>query len=201
MSSTSHLCDPIPPPQNLASSNQPPTPTPSPPPLPRPAFDVLLHDEVATSSPDNAEDHSVLTPIPPQPGRKLCVRHQRMADEGTSQKLQAVCLLVCHPEMQLLTAHIVTRRTPHEGKRGCQHDLVHVQLVFPSPSSPHPPGHSDHVLLLSAFPPHRTTTPSHSSGSILRLASRGIITNPEESRRHLPRTGCPGVPALEKFGR
>lgn len=30
---------------------------------------------------------------PQQPPRKLCVRHQRMADEGTNLKLQQVCRL------------------------------------------------------------------------------------------------------------
>ncbi|KIJ29891.1 hypothetical protein M422DRAFT_268674, partial [Sphaerobolus stellatus SS14] len=91
MSSSSHLCDPIPAPQNLALSNQPPTPTPSPPPVPRPAFNVLSRDEVATTPLKELGPvgESVPTPKSAQPARKLCVRHQRMADEGISQKLQA----------------------------------------------------------------------------------------------------------------
>ncbi|KAF8589938.1 WD40 repeat-like protein [Ramaria rubella] len=64
-----------------------PTPSPSPPPVPLPAFDVPSHDEVkngAAGLPAKTSETAALT----QPARKLCVRHQRMADEGTSQKLQ-----------------------------------------------------------------------------------------------------------------
>jgi F-box/WD-40 domain protein MET30 len=58
--------------------------------------------------PDTSEGQS--TPAPSQPpARKLCVRHQRMADEGTNLKLQqasyplknclclaAICLVLAH---------------------------------------------------------------------------------------------------------
>jgi F-box and WD-40 domain protein MET30 len=92
MASQSQLCDPIPAPQNLASTHQRPTPSPSPPPVPQPAFDVLSHDEVHATSPEQFKDvpEPSYTPLVQPPPRKLCVRHQRMADEGTSLKLQQV---------------------------------------------------------------------------------------------------------------
>jgi len=43
---------------------------------------------------------------PQQPPRKLCVRHQRMADEGTNLKLQQVCGL---PDMTLLLTRANSR--------------------------------------------------------------------------------------------
>ena len=45
-----------------------------------------------SSAVDDVEslDVSETVPKPPPPPRKLCVRHQRMADEGTNLKLQQV---------------------------------------------------------------------------------------------------------------
>jgi F-box/WD-40 domain protein MET30 len=62
-------------------------------------------DNITSSSegPDNG------SPPPSQqpPPRKLCVRHQRMADEGTNLKLQQVgcpaCLVSCTQLLTLLT--------------------------------------------------------------------------------------------------
>ena len=65
-------------------------------------FDVVTVEEVraAEISPDSPpalhgdmveQEHA----HPQPPARKLCVRHQRMADEGISLKLQQVCGLLC----------------------------------------------------------------------------------------------------------
>jgi F-box and WD-40 domain protein MET30 len=78
-----------------------PTPSPPSPLLPLPVFDTPSHDEVkkgAVELPPKTSD-TVSTGVQ-QPARKLCVRHQRMADEGTSLKLQQVCALArphAHP--------------------------------------------------------------------------------------------------------
>lgn len=47
-------------------------------------------------------EHAVPEGLTQSPGRKLCVRHQRMADEGTNLKLQQVCtLLSFYPHYRL----------------------------------------------------------------------------------------------------
>ncbi|KAF8502441.1 WD40-repeat-containing domain protein [Gautieria morchelliformis] len=66
-----------------------PTPSPPSPSLPLPVFDTPSHDDVkkgAVELPPKGSD--TISPEKQQPARKLCVRHQRMADEGTSLKLQ-----------------------------------------------------------------------------------------------------------------
>ncbi|KAF9518210.1 hypothetical protein BS47DRAFT_1338479 [Hydnum rufescens UP504] len=94
MDETSKLCDTIPPPQHLAyaprfvfeprSLNREPEPAIS------DAFDTSfrasgLHSD-STHTPIR---HSNPTDIPePTPARQLCVRHKRMADQGTNLKLQ-----------------------------------------------------------------------------------------------------------------
>ena len=68
-----------------------PTPSPSPPPVPLPAFDVPSHDEVKNGAIElPLKTSETASPAQQQPARRLCDRHQRMADEGTSQKLQMV---------------------------------------------------------------------------------------------------------------
>ena len=55
---------------------------------------------------DDAETYNVshIDTSTPNPPRKLCVRHQRMADEGTNLKLQQVrlhCPMLCHAHLNL----------------------------------------------------------------------------------------------------
>ncbi|KAF8510226.1 WD40 repeat-like protein [Hysterangium stoloniferum] len=86
MSKDPRLCEPIPPPQNLATINSHTTHSTSPPPLPHRAFDVLSHDEVKNGTTGFPVKQP---PQAQQPAaRKLCVRHQRMADQNISATLQ-----------------------------------------------------------------------------------------------------------------
>lgn len=82
---TTNLCDTIPP-ARLAI----PSPT------------IFESSEVVL---DDAETFNVSHIDPtPQPPRKLCVRHQRMADEGTNLKLQQVrlhCSMLCYAHLIL----------------------------------------------------------------------------------------------------
>ncbi len=82
-SSNSYVCDTLPAPR-LATGDSP-----------------MLNQEEDSDSEVNVEDHDhgaqeteSGSPPPSQqpPARKLCVRHQRMADEGTNLKLQHVRL-------------------------------------------------------------------------------------------------------------
>lgn len=75
-SSSSYVCDTLPAPR-LASLNDPP-------PLPP------VEDD------PEPPKHALPTWQQPPP-RKLCVRHQRMADEGTNLKLQQVRALLSVP--------------------------------------------------------------------------------------------------------
>ena len=85
--SSQYVCDTLPP----AKLAEPAT---------DPAKDVVVVDEPAQSADGTDDMHRPESPPPeapssslvlaapiPQP-RKLCVRHQRMADEGTNLKLQ-----------------------------------------------------------------------------------------------------------------
>lgn len=73
---TTNLCDTIPPARlAIPSSDLKPT--------------IFESAEIVL---DDAETFNVshIDSSTPQPPRKLCVRHQRMADEGTNLKLQQV---------------------------------------------------------------------------------------------------------------
>lgn len=98
--SASVACDTVPPPQRLAvRSTAPSSPRPPSPPAPVESslfqVPVLEHVEDVAGSSSQLEDDSKpveskgIVELAP-PGRKLCVRHQRMADEGMSSKLQRV---------------------------------------------------------------------------------------------------------------
>ncbi|KZO95838.1 WD40 repeat-like protein [Calocera viscosa TUFC12733] len=86
-------CDTVPAPQNLLiRSSRPPSPSPQAtttslfdvPPMINADEDVDIPMEEPT-----AEEKQQIALFPPAPtGRKLCIRHQRMADEGTNLKLQ-----------------------------------------------------------------------------------------------------------------
>lgn len=91
---SSYVCDTLPA-ARLASG---PEPSLSRSPSPSSAFEVTevvegnKMDEVEASEPlgsETSDDHSEAASSQPA-ARKLCVRHQRMADEGTNLKLQQV---------------------------------------------------------------------------------------------------------------
>lgn len=76
-SSSSYVCDTLPAPR-LATA--PPHDDPS---------DIVPDDLPRTPTPPPMIHQQQQQQPPP---RKLCVRHQRMADEGTNLKLQHVCV-------------------------------------------------------------------------------------------------------------
>jgi len=92
---SSYLCDTLPPARLVSASPVPRARSPTP---PMPAFEAPIVDNSAlqlltkTASLPIEARKSTADYIQP-PARKLCVRHQRMADEGTNLKLQQVSLL------------------------------------------------------------------------------------------------------------
>lgn len=96
---TPYVCDTIPA-ARLASFNSYPR-SPSPQPIPTPpvtAFKAPIIDETSLAMDVGLLDRDQASVPPPDsppapPPRKLCVRHQRMADEGTNLKLQQVRFL------------------------------------------------------------------------------------------------------------
>jgi hypothetical protein len=91
--STGYVCDTLPAPR-LAGRSPPPAPparSPSPGPSTLPDFPIVDAGtlKAAEHDPEDVRHPSDAVPFAP-PGRKLCVRHQRMADEGTNLKLQKV---------------------------------------------------------------------------------------------------------------
>lgn len=98
---TGYVCDTIPP-AKLAKaptlrSRSPSPVSPSTPPVS--AFEAPILDTSSLDAKTTTEGvHHVpknSSELAPPPGRKLCVRHQRMADEGTNLKLQQVSLCLC----------------------------------------------------------------------------------------------------------
>ncbi|EKM55845.1 uncharacterized protein PHACADRAFT_195900 [Phanerochaete carnosa HHB-10118-sp] len=91
-SSNGYVCDTIPAPK-LAKAPASRSPSPSPPSTPPiAAFEApILASESLDSNRKVEQIHHVpaySSQLTAPPGRKLCVRHQRMADEGTNLKLQ-----------------------------------------------------------------------------------------------------------------
>ncbi|KZT03401.1 WD40 repeat-like protein [Laetiporus sulphureus 93-53] len=89
---TQYMCDTIPPARIVSEST---SRTSSPPPQSAPSlmpFNASVIDNSSlqlVTKPDVTQAASSQPPSPEQsPARKLCVRHQRMADEGTNLKLQ-----------------------------------------------------------------------------------------------------------------
>lgn len=94
--SSGYVCDTIPP-ARIAHKVSSRSPSPIPPPTPPvTAFQAPITDSGLLSldvKPSVAAARVASTSqIAPPPGRKLCVRHQRMADEGTNLKLQQVSI-------------------------------------------------------------------------------------------------------------
>jgi F-box/WD-40 domain protein MET30 len=100
---SSYVCDTLPAPRLASSSSDPElrserSPSPS-------TFEVteavdidkMEEEETPLETPEELNDAPTLS----QPGaRKLCVRHQRMADEGTNLKLQQVSTFI------VMTVHV-----------------------------------------------------------------------------------------------
>ncbi|KAH9932166.1 WD40-repeat-containing domain protein [Amylocystis lapponica] len=89
--STPYVCDTLPPPRLASESSRPPSPTPPPtPPLTAFKAPIVDNSPLAMDSRLQAHLHARTDVSEPSqvPARKLCVRHQRMADEGTNLKLQ-----------------------------------------------------------------------------------------------------------------
>ncbi|KAI0340174.1 hypothetical protein BDW22DRAFT_1421922 [Trametopsis cervina] len=84
---TGYVCDTIPPAKLAKGSDSPyRSPSPAQPPLPPvTSFEALVP---SARQLEESKDREGYAQVAPPPGRKLCVRHQRMADEGTNLKLQ-----------------------------------------------------------------------------------------------------------------
>ncbi|KAG9118959.1 hypothetical protein FRC07_006254 [Ceratobasidium sp. 392] len=90
-------CDTVRPPQNLALRGSSPRPVSPTAPVETALFDVPVIEpvpeevkstQVAVAEDEKGKGKAVDLGVIAPPGRKLCVRHQRMADEGMSLKLQ-----------------------------------------------------------------------------------------------------------------
>ena len=136
-SQTSLVCDTIPAPR-LADTEYPISM----------AFEP---DAVFDTNPDSPmPNQDQRTPIATEP-RKLCPRHQRMADEGTNIRLQQVStftlVVVC-----INISHKVTRNATSGRKGGSQRPLVKFFFVLASETGTYPAGPPNNVLLLSIVP-------------------------------------------------
>lgn len=111
--SNSYVCDTLPAPRLASGKSRSRSPTPSPrgSPAPVTTFDPpLIVSEPSdigpiasgSSLPPTPTDDKSQMPVQPPP-RKLCVRHQRMADEGTNLKLQQVSLTFLIPSRRPLS--------------------------------------------------------------------------------------------------
>lgn len=162
----SYLCDTLPQ-AKLAQITTAPRPTPSHGPA---HISAAFRSEQSFSSDtlviDPPED---VHPTPPSPQRKLCPRHKRMADEGTSLKLQQVrgCRIA---NARIVLTHIPPGFgcPPFAGAGGRQHHLGELLGLTPSSASFDSPRSPDHVLLLSAFPPRRPTLLHYPNRSLFR---------------------------------
>ena len=82
------------------------------------------------------------------PGRKLCSRHQRMADEGTNLQLQKVSTTYATSSDFILNEmNCVDSRGPSLFGKGIRQSyLVFLQLVLAQSQGSHPTRHLDNVL-------------------------------------------------------
>lgn len=86
MASSSYVCDTLPPPVLASAINDDEPDSPSPPVT---TFDLPSID-VQPDEPSSQDSQPAVELDVQPPARKLCVRHQRMAHEGTNLKLQQV---------------------------------------------------------------------------------------------------------------
>ena len=144
-----YVCDTIPP-ARIAHRPSSRSPSPLPPPTPpvtafkAPITETVAHVDEPAAPAQEEERAPVISSIAPPPGRKLCVRHQRMADEGTILKLQQVSPSVplssasapCSPSVG--PAPVIGGGAPkRDGSSGpgvlrCVHgDILHYRGMFP----------------------------------------------------------------------
>lgn len=162
--SSSYVCDPIPAAKLAPSSSEPSDfsheqeiDTIHDPDLPM----ILRPAAVSAQSPHNDSATLSGSESPSQlPARKLCVRHQRMADEGTNMKLQQVCITLNHTTILAHTL-VVSRCPTARGAGGGQRCLVQLLIFFTSPPSTHSARSPYYVLLLSTISPYRATRASY----------------------------------------
>jgi hypothetical protein len=144
----------------------------------------VVSDDHWSSHPPSPSSHPTpdLSPsaLSSQPTpRKLCIRHQRIADEGTNLKLQQVRPIPLpsfrngfRPSLYLITCsgrHILMcsiyafffvilslgpRRPSSRRKRIHQCNLVKLFIISTLSPRAYSSGHPDDVLLLSTFTPH-----------------------------------------------
>jgi hypothetical protein len=166
-SSNSYQCDTLPAPRlaspkapvHLQSSRSPSPPLPFS--LSSSTISSLMDN---TSSQKKHVSQAIQSSAPAHPApRKLCVRHQRMADEGTNLKLQQVSHFPSRntPKIMLVFSIIGPRCPPRRGTTSRQFNLVQLLLFVPPKERARPPGHTHHVLLLPIIPSHRTTWSPH----------------------------------------
>lgn len=107
----SYSCDTLPPARIADPSSSSPSRSPSPHPSGSTTFDIPavtteeepeeeeVRERWEASVQEQEQEASTSTsqpPLQPSQGRKLCIRHQRMADEGMNLQLQKVCFVfVC----------------------------------------------------------------------------------------------------------
>lgn len=126
--------------------------------------DYAAHDPSSSASPSGSsgkkgkararsEAESWIQP----PGRKLCRRHQRMADKGTNLLLQRVSIYKCRPHTRdehHLTSPSLSftdaRLPSYHRARDCQQHLGLLQLILSSSSGVDPPRHAHNVLPIRA---------------------------------------------------
>lgn len=138
-------------------------------------MDEVKMDEVESLAESSEEQNA-------PPARKLCVRHQRMADEGTNLKLQQVSLPPISARASRSTSSFfgtsypliiffsVPGCTPRPRTRGRQCYLVKFFFLLPSPPRLDTPRLAHHVLFLPAIFTHRTPGTAHSDRLFHRLS-------------------------------
>lgn len=134
---TSLVCDTIPAPR-LADPEHPVST----------AFEPDAIFDTNPDSPMPSEDQRIATTTAP---RKLCPRHQRMADEGTNIRLQQVSI----SSLAILCIHIshkVTGNATSRRQGGSQCSLVKFLFVLASEAGAHFAGPPNDVLLFPIVP-------------------------------------------------
>jgi len=161
----------------------------------------LATDNPSPIPPDDHLDEPVLRDVSPQPvetkHRKLCVRHQRMADEGTNLKLQQVRPSLPYAAKALLTMFAVPGRHASRRTGICQRHLVQFLLFLPPPTSSHFTRLAHNVLLLSTLPADRAAGPDDSHRPISISTPGSLHQDPRLPRCHVPLSRCSSQPQVE----
>ena len=161
--------------------------------LPAPRLLVELPDPPPSTS-RVLESSKQFTP------RKLCVRHQRMADEGTNLKLQQVSLQIILFHFLLTYCATVTRCFAPRRTRSSQCSLVQLLFSFTSSPSLDSSRSLDHVLFLSVISPLRATRTPNPYRSFCHPTPRNLFQNLGVPRRHIPLPCSSGQSEVEMPG-